>query len=29
MEKLAETLPVPQAEDEEKSLFDRMRDVFG
>lgn len=29
IEKLAEILPVPDIEDEEKSLFDRMRDFFG
>ena len=29
MEKLAETLPLPDVEDKEKSLFERMRDVFG
>jgi molecular chaperone DnaJ len=29
MEKLAETLPVPDIEDKEKSLFERMKDFFG
>lgn len=29
MEKLAETLPLPDIEDKDKSLFDRMRDFFG
>jgi molecular chaperone DnaJ len=30
MEKLAETLPVPDIEDKgEKSLFERMKDIFG
>jgi molecular chaperone DnaJ len=29
MEKLAETLPVPDIDDKDKSLFDRMRDFFG
>jgi len=29
MEKLAETLPIPDVGDKEKSLFERMRDVFG
>ena len=29
IEKLAETLPVPDIEDKEKSLFERMKDFFG